>query len=107
MDAPFLFEGFVVSELVKSGIESDRLKFWRTKNRQEVDIVLDQGISLVPVEIKYKSQLKHSDLQGLFSFRNNYSQSQGLFMIAPYSNSSQNDVQILSPFELNRLSDLS
>jgi hypothetical protein len=104
-DASFLFEGFVVSELVKSGVDPDRLKFWRTKNRQEVDLVLDSVRGPVPVEIKYKSQLKQSDFKGLLKFRENYGQSQGLFLVSPDSNSSRKEVCLLSPFELKRLNE--
>jgi len=104
-DASFLFEGFVVSELVKSGMDPDRLKFWRTKNRQEVDLVLDQGSGPVPVEIKYKTRLKHSDFKGLLKFKENYGQSQGLFLVNPYSNSLRKEVCLLSPFGLQRLNE--
>ena len=32
-DMPFLFEGFVISELIKKGVSADHIKFWRTKNK--------------------------------------------------------------------------
>ncbi|WP_045211681.1 ATP-binding protein [Desulfonatronovibrio magnus] len=102
-DASFLFEGFVISELIKNGFKPDRLKFWRTKNRQEVDLVLNHDSGPVPVEIKYKSHLKVSDFQGLFTFCENYSQSQGLYLINPYNNQPSKEVCLLSPFELEGL----
>lgn len=102
-DSSFLFEGVIISELIKNGFDPDRLKFWRTKNRQEVDLILNNDNGPVPVEIKYKSQLKSSDFQGLFKFRENYSPSQGLHLINPYNNQSTKEVCLLSPFELERL----
>jgi uncharacterized protein len=50
-----LFEGMVVTELVKTrrnyGSDID-LFYWRDKTGHEIDIVIDDGISLMPVEIK-------------------------------------------------------
>ncbi len=55
-DAGFLFEGFYISELIKKGVDPERIKFYRTKNGEEIDIVLDLSDSLVPIEIKFKKE---------------------------------------------------
>ena len=50
-----IFETMVVSELVKSRLhrgERPNLFFWRDSNGNEVDVVVEQGNSLIPVEIK-------------------------------------------------------
>jgi len=50
-----IFESFVVSELYKSylhGGEQPRLFFWRDSAGHELDIVIDRGDALIPVEIK-------------------------------------------------------
>jgi predicted AAA+ superfamily ATPase len=50
-----LFETFVVSELVKKRTNAGReisLFYWRDKTGREVDVVIDDGTSLLPVEIK-------------------------------------------------------
>jgi len=104
-DSSFLFEGVIISELIKNGFDPERLKFWRTKNRQEVDLILNCDRGPVPVEIKYKSRLKEPDFHGLFKFRENYSQSQGLYLVNPYNNYSAKDVCLLSPFELDILNE--
>lgn len=104
-DSFFLFEGVIISELIKNGFDPERLKFWRTKNQQEVDLILNCDRGPVPVEIKYKSRLKESDFHGLFKFRESYSQSQGLYLVNPYNNYSAKDVCLLSPFELNILNE--
>ena len=103
-DSSFLFEAFVISELIKKGIDPEYLKFWRTKNRQEVDLVLEQDGGLYPVEIKYKNQLKSSDFKGLFRFYEHYPQSRGLFLVNLSCNQlREGRVQLLTPFELGKL----
>jgi uncharacterized protein len=50
-----LFESLVVTELVKQRTNAGKpvnLYYWRDKTGHEVDIVIDNGLSLVPVEIK-------------------------------------------------------
>lgn len=103
-DMPFLFEGFVISELIKTGVSPEHIKFWRTKNRQEIDIILDTGSVLRPVEIKYKRQLKSSDFRGLHNFKAAYPDCGSLFMVNMGSNRSQeSEVGLLSPFELDQI----
>ena len=51
-----LFESWVVSELLKAryhhGLRGDNLYFWRDHRGLEIDVLIDLGLSLVPVEIK-------------------------------------------------------
>lgn len=50
-----IFETFIVSELVKKRTHHGKqinLFYWREKTGYEIDIIIDQGISLLPVEIK-------------------------------------------------------
>ncbi|MBO9617318.1 MAG: ATP-binding protein [Dyadobacter sp.] len=50
-----LFESLVVTELVKQRTNAGKpvnLYYWRDKTGHEVDIVIDNGLSLIPVEIK-------------------------------------------------------
>ena len=50
-----LFENLIVSELLKKRFNSgkpDNLYFWRNKTGNEIDIVIDNGTDLIPVEIK-------------------------------------------------------
>lgn len=101
---PFLFEGFVISELIKAGVQPEHIKFWRTKNRQEVDVLLDTGGVLKPVEIKYKRRLKTSDFRGLHNFKAAYPEPDSLFLVNLGSNRSQESgVKLLSPFELDQI----
>lgn len=99
-DSPFLFEGYVISELIKAGTASDQIKFWRTKNRQEVDLILEAGGELKPVEIKYKKRLKSSDYKGLKSYQKSYPDCHQPCMVNLNSNLLSNGVQHLSPFDM-------
>jgi predicted AAA+ superfamily ATPase len=50
-----LFENLIVSELLKKRFnkgKQDNLFFWRDSTGHEIDIIIDEGIKLVPVEIK-------------------------------------------------------
>jgi len=99
-DSPFLFEGYVISELIKGGTASDQIKFWRTKNRQEVDLIIEAGGELTPVEIKYKKRLKSSDYKGLKSYQKTYPDCLQPFMVNLTGNLLSNGVQHLSPFDI-------
>ena len=45
-------ENFVVCELLKSAKPIDQILYWRTKTKQEVDIIKKQEKELIPIEIK-------------------------------------------------------
>ena len=66
-----LFETWVVSELIKSqfhrGYRSN-LYFWRDHNGEEVDVVADRGLRLVPLEIKAGRTLNPNWFKGLDRF---------------------------------------
>ena len=50
-----IFESMVVTELIKKrtnlGLDNN-LYYWRDKTGHEIDVIIDQGNELVPVEIK-------------------------------------------------------
>jgi predicted AAA+ superfamily ATPase len=67
-----IFESFVVSELTKGfvhrGLESD-LYFWRDAAGHEVDLLIDRGSELVPVEVKSGETVTADFFRGLTFFR--------------------------------------
>jgi predicted AAA+ superfamily ATPase len=67
-DAGFLFEAYVIAELLKKGINPDSIKFWQDKNMHEVDIVIDKISKQTIIEVKFKETIKHEDMSGLKSF---------------------------------------
>jgi len=48
------------------------LYHWRTQNGAEVDVVLDYGGKLYPIEFKASSRLSKHDSRGIRAFRETY-----------------------------------
>ncbi len=65
-----LFETFIISEIIKSfwnhGEESP-LWYFRTKEKEEVDLIIERNGKLYPVEIKLSSRISEDDLNGINS----------------------------------------
>lgn len=63
-----LFETFVVSEIIKSyrhrGMEP-RIFYFRTKEKIEVDLLIEEDGELMPVEIKLSSSPRAGELKGI------------------------------------------
>jgi len=97
-DSGFLFEAFVLQELIKSGL--DNIKFWQDKQRHEVDFVLDLISRQIPIEVKFKSRLKHEDFNGLDSFLENYDVRE-LYLINFGVQRNSGKTRIRLPFNLN------
>ena len=53
--AAFVFQNFVCNILIEK-IENTgaRLFFWRTKDKAEVDFVIDRGLEQIPIEVKFQ-----------------------------------------------------
>jgi len=63
-----VFESFVVSELTKNALnrgEEPDVYFWRDSTGHEVDLLLDRGKELVPIEIKSGATLAEDAFTGL------------------------------------------
>jgi len=105
-DAAFLFEGYVISELIKLGVAPDAIKYWRTKNQSEVDLILSGSGKTIPVEIKFKKKINHTDLKGLKKYRQLYSFAHQAYLINLYDNTSLGDVELVSPFGLDVIAGL-
>jgi hypothetical protein len=48
-----IFENYVLTELLKHGLQ---VKYWRTKNRAEVDFIVEEDSKLIPVEVKTRAE---------------------------------------------------
>jgi predicted AAA+ superfamily ATPase len=67
-----IFETFIISELVKSRFnrgERPHLYFWRDSNRNEVDVIAERGITLMPLEIKSGKTVTRDSFTGLDKWR--------------------------------------
>ena len=49
-----LFENYVLSELLKKGFNP---KYWRTKNKAEVDFIIENKNKIIPVEVKIQAEV--------------------------------------------------
>lgn len=63
-----LFENLIISELIKSRYnkgEADNLYFWRDNKGNEVDVIIDNGQKLFPVEIKSGQTITSAYFRGI------------------------------------------
>ncbi|MEE8057134.1 MAG: ATP-binding protein [Pseudomonadales bacterium] len=67
-----LFENFVIGELLKHQYaqgEPPSLYFWRDNNGLEIDVIIDQGDGLVPIEIKAGQTVNRDFFKNLKKWR--------------------------------------
>ena len=67
-----LFENFVIAELIKSRLnkgERPQIYFWRDSNGNEVDIIIEQGGRLMPIEIKSGKTVTREAFVGVNKWR--------------------------------------
>lgn len=93
-DIGFLFEGYVLSELLKAG--KTPIKFWQDKNNHEVDVVLDEAI----IEIKFKTSLKREDFIGLKAFAKQYKYAKKPYLINLGVQKKKGKISLKLPFAL-------
>ena len=69
----FLFQNFVFNLLKeKFRFSGGSLRFWRTKDKAEVDFIVDFGKEILPIEVKYKKMDKPVVGRSLRGFINKY-----------------------------------
>jgi len=77
----FLFQNFVYL-LLKSRVQSSgaALHYWRTKDKAEVDFVIENGRDVLPVEVKYSSLTREEIPRSLRSFVAKYRPAKALMV---------------------------
>jgi predicted AAA+ superfamily ATPase len=63
-----IFETFIISEIFKSRLnrgEQPIFSFWRDSNGNEIDLIIEQGAKMMPVEIKSGRTLTRDSFVGL------------------------------------------
>ncbi len=98
-DAPFLFENYVLSELIKGGIETDTIKFWQDKNQTEIDFVIEGSKALRAIEVKFKQSLASDDLSAFNMFRRDYSGA-GCFLVSLSSQKTFKKIKTVLPYKI-------
>jgi hypothetical protein len=82
-DSGFLFEAFVISEMVKKGMDVQTIKYYRTKSGEEVDIILERDNQpLLPIEVKFKKTPGTRDISPIKRFIEKNSLPEGLVVTA-------------------------
>ena len=100
-DAPFLFENYVVLELIKSGVEPDAIKFWQDKNQTEVDFVIERNQRLAAIEAKYKQSIDSDDVSSFTIFRKAYPDTKCFLVTLSYQKTLKG-TKVLLPYQIAR-----
>ncbi len=101
-DVSFLFETYVLAELLKQNYEPEMVKYWQNKNGYEVDFVLERAQNIYGIEIKHKETLKKSDYITLNLFKREYPVAE-LFLVNLSTQGVKNNIKTILPFSMNKL----
>lgn len=72
-----VFQNFIYNKINRETKETLKsINFWRTKEGAEVDFIIRDGLSLLPVEVKFSNLSKPEITRSLRSFINEYEPSQ-------------------------------
>jgi len=76
-----LFENLIINELLKNrfnAAKQSNLYFWRDRSGNEIDVLIDEGSELIPVEIKSGQTITGDYFKGLKFWRQLTGQSKGV-----------------------------
>jgi hypothetical protein len=69
----FVFQNFVFNEIRNNMLlYNEKLQFWRTKDKAEVDFIINKQHSVIPVEVKYSKLAKPEMTRSFRSFIEKY-----------------------------------
>jgi hypothetical protein len=57
-------------------LSSTKLNFWRTKDKAEVDFIIESGRKITPIEVKFESLKKEGVPRSLHNFIGKYNPSE-------------------------------
>ena len=98
-DKGFVFQNFVFNVLrEKVRLSSSKICFWRTKDKAEIDFVVDSGKNLIPIEVKYKKLAAAKIPTSLRSFIKRYKPEKSLII-----NLSMDEVVVLNQTKIHIL----
>lgn len=94
-----LFENLIVTEVMKYFLNNGRrpgLMFYRDSNGNEVDLVIQRGTDVVPIEIKSAATVNRDFFKGLKRFKASVSSSaDGILVYGGSETRMQNGVQVI------------
>ena len=68
VDNGALFENYVYLELLKKTDKSYNFYYYRTKDGAEIDFIVNNHYSIIPIEVKFKNYTKAKKIRSLTSF---------------------------------------
>lgn len=93
-----IFEGMVVTELIKKrtnlGLDSN-LYYWRDKTGHEIDVIIDQGDILIPLEIKSGMTLNNDFFKNINFWQELSGSSKSVLLYAGHQNQHRSDGKIV------------
>ena len=102
-----LFETFVVSELIKNRFNQgllSNLYYWRDSQGHEVDIVIETGNNLVPVEIKAGQTITTDYFSGIQYWQTLTNEKKSAWLVYAGNQSQQREnIQVLSWQEIDKI----
>jgi len=70
--------GHLVEAVMASGLE--KISFWRTPQKDEIDIVIKNKKQILPIEVKYQSQITNDDAKTLLKFCREFKTKKGIII---------------------------
>jgi predicted AAA+ superfamily ATPase len=86
-----IFENFIISEIKKNRMNKEQygdLYFFRDSSGNEVDLIIDKGDELIPLEIKSSKKIHKDDQRGIKWFNKVFRQEGGIVLYAGSENKS-------------------
>jgi len=77
-DAGSLVENYIFMALKRKGNGFQNINFWRTKSKAEVDFVIQRENKIIPIEVKYSSEMAIG--KSLYSFIEKFSPSEAFVL---------------------------
>lgn len=95
-----IFENFIINELLKNRFNRGKpsnLYFWRDSSGNEMDVLIDNGTSLIPIELKSGQTIQSSFFKNLKFWKKLTGQSEGMIIYGGEENQHRSDgVQVKS-----------
>ena len=67
--------GYLIESTIANNL--DKTSFWRTAQKHEVDIIV-QNKTILPIEVKYRSSIRKKDIKGLLKFLERFDLNKGI-----------------------------
>jgi uncharacterized protein len=102
-----LFENMVIVELLKNRFnqgKSNNLFFWRDNNGNEVDVIIENGVQLFPIEIKSGQTIQDDYFKGIHYWNKILQQSNGYLIYGGKEfQMRSNGIEVIPVNEINRI----